>query len=105
MRLMKVDTARYTVKRPSAQPDENYIGTKNVWSVVGYVIGQLTHANDKLSVERYGDKSASMYTLMCSADADIALNDRVVLDNGEYTVISCMKYKYHIVVTLEKAGV
>ena len=105
MRLMAADTARYTVKRPAAQADSNYFGSKNVWSEVGYVIGQLTQTFDKFTVELYGDKCLSMYALICAAGANIRQNDRVILDSGEYTVASLMQYSTHVTAMLQKAEV
>lgn len=101
MRIMQRDTSQYSVKRPTVQADASYFGSKNVWSPVGTVEGQLTNVNDSLSVELYGDKVTSMYKLTVLADADIQRNDRVVIGNGEYTVISLLSYTEHKVATLQ----
>ena len=102
VRLMTADTARYELKRPQVVPDTGYFGTKNEPVSIGYVIGQLSQVNDKFSVERYGDKSVSMYTLICASGANIRQNDRVVLGDGEYTVVAIMKYRDHVNATLTK---
>lgn len=104
MRLMAADTARYTVKRPTAQPDTRYVGTNNDWQPIGYVIGQLTPVTDEFTIERYGAKDAPLYSLICAYGANIRNNDRVVLEDGEYTVVALMRYSTHLTATLRKAG-
>ena len=100
---MRTDTAEYPLKRASPAPS-GYVGTKNVYVSAGTVTGQLTPLTDSFSVEMYGDKAASMYSLICEAGTDIRKNDRVVLEDGDYTVISVMRYQTHVTATLEKAG-
>lgn len=103
MRLMMRDTAEYPLKRASPAAS-GYVGTKNEYTSVGTVTGQLSHATDRFSVEMWGDKAASMYSLICTPDTDIRKNDRVTLTDGDYTVISVMRYRTHITAALERAG-
>ena len=103
MRLMRRDTAEYPLKR-AGTASSGYIGTKNVYTPAGTVTGQLSPASDRFSVDMFGDKAASMCTLICSADADIRKNDRVTLTDGDYTVVSVMRYQTHITAALERKG-
>ena len=104
MRLMRRDTAEYPLKRAETV-QTGYVGTGNEYRPVGTVTGQLSPASDRFSVEMFGDKAASMYTLICTVGTDIQKNDRVTLRNGDYTVVSVVRYQTHITVTLERAGV
>lgn len=103
MRLMSIDTADYPLKR-AGPVSTGYVGTKNGFTDTGTITGQLSHAADRLTVELYGDKAASMYSLICSLDTDIRKNDRVVLADGEYTVVSVLTYETHRKAMLEKVG-
>ena len=103
MRLMAIDTAEYTLKR-AAPVSTGYVGTKNVFATVGTVEGQLSPATDRFSVELYGDKAMSMFSLIVGNNADIRKNDRVVLADGEYTVVSVLAFGTHRTAMLEKAG-
>lgn len=103
MRLMTADTAEYPLRRAETVTS-GYVGTKNVYVSAGTVTGQLAPLTDSFSVEMYGDKAASMYSLTCAGDPDIRKNDRVVLEDGDYTVISVMRYQTHITASLERAG-
>ena len=100
---MTADTAEYPLRRAETVTS-GYVGTKNVYVSAGTVTGQLTPLTDSFSVEMYGDKAASMYSLICEAGTDIRKNDRVVLSEGEYTVVSVMTYRAHITASLERAG-
>lgn len=100
---MRTDTAEYPLKRASPAPS-GYIGTKNVYESAGTVTGQLSPASDRFSVEMFGDKAASMCTLICPEGTDIRKNDRVTLPDGDHTVVSVMRYQTHVTATLEKAG-
>lgn len=103
MRLMQIDTAEYTLKRGTATASA-YVGTENVYSSVGKVIGQLSPVTDKASVDRYGDRIDRIYSLVCEASQDIRTNDRVTLTDGDYAVISVMQYQTHKTATLERVN-
>ncbi|MBP3856525.1 MAG: hypothetical protein IK990_13045 [Ruminiclostridium sp.] len=103
MRLMKADTQTFTLKRAETV-SSGYVGTKNDYREIGTITGQLSAASDSFSVAAWGDRTVSMFALICSAETDIRKNDRVVLDSGDYTVISVLRYSTHVTATLEKAG-
>ncbi len=103
MRLIMSDTAEYPLKRASPAPS-GYVGSKNVFTPAGTVTGQLSPASDRFSVEMFGDKAASMHTIICTVGTDIQKNDRVTLTDGEYTVVSVMQYQTHITAALERTG-
>lgn len=104
MRLMTVDTAEYAIKRATVTQSD-YVGTENVYSDAGTVIGQLSPISDKASVDRFGDRIDRMYYLICELSQDIQLNDRVSLTDSDYAVISVMRYKTHVTATLERVNV
>lgn len=104
MRLMAVDTAAYPLKRAATATDTGYVGTKNVYESAGTVTGQLSPATDRVSLEQYGIRAASMYNLNCLPDTDIQKNDRVTLADGDYTVISVMVYQTHKTAALERSA-
>ena len=106
MRLMRSDVQSFMRLVPTPV-SAGYVGTANVYIQDGYVEGHLSPATDNLSVELFGNKSASMYTLITAADAQIAKGDRVILHDGsQYNVISVMPYTTHKTATLsrEEAG-
>ena len=45
-----------------------------------------------------------MFSLIVGNNADIRKNDRVVLADGEYTVVSVLAFGTHRTAMLEKAG-
>ena len=102
MRLMKIDTATYSLYRPAAAAT-GYVGTKNEYASAGTIDGHLSPASDRFSIEMFGDKAAATYTLFVDVSTDIRKNDRVTLGDGDYTVISVMVYQTHKTATLEKA--
>lgn len=104
MRLMMIDKTAFPLSRGTATASE-YVGTENIYSSVGTVNGQLAPANDSFSVELYGDKAASMFTLITETTEDIRKNDRVTLADGDYTVISVLWFGTHKTAMLQKAGV
>lgn len=103
MRLMAADTRTYALKRASPA-SSGYVGTRNDYQNVGKVTGQLFAATDRFSVELWGAKAASMFSLIVDTITDIRKNDRVVLPDGEYTVVSVLRYQTHVTAMLEKAG-
>lgn len=103
MRLMRRDTAEYPLKRAETV-QTGYVGTGNEYRPAGTVTGQLSPASDLFSVDMFGDKADSMYTMICSTDTDIRKNDRVTLTDGDYTVVSVMRYQTHITASLERTG-
>lgn len=103
MRLMSVDTAEYPLKRAETG-SSGYVGTKNVFADAGAITGQLSPASDRFSVELYGDKAMSMFSLIVDNNADIRKNDRVVLADGDYTVVSVLAFGTHRTAMLERAG-
>ena len=103
MRIMAVDTAEYPLKRAETV-SSGYVGTKNVYQDAGTVTGQLSPVTDRVSLEMYGIRAASMYNLNCLPDTDIRKNDRVTLTDGDYTVISVMEYKTHKTAALERTA-
>lgn len=103
MRLMSIDTADYPLKR-AGPVSTGYVGTKNGFTDTGTITGQLSPASDRFFVELYGDKAMSMFSLIVDNNADIRKNDRVVLADGEYTVVSVLAFGTHRTAMLEKAG-
>ena len=104
MRLMAADTKTFTLKR-AVTVQSDYIGTGNVYQNAGQVTGQLTAASDRVSVELYGTKASSMFTLIVPCDTDIRKNDRVTLHDGDYTVKSVLWFGTHKTAALERVGV
>ncbi len=103
MRLMRRDTAEYPLKRAETV-QTGYVGTENEYRPAGTVTGQLSPVSDRLTVEMYGDRAASMYSLISGTETDIRKNDRVTLTDGDYTVVSVMRYQTHITAALERTG-
>lgn len=103
MRLMRRDTAEYPLKR-AVTVQSGYVGTENSYQDAGTVTGQLSAATDRFSVELWGDKAASMFSLIVDTNTDIRKNDRVVLGDGDYTVVSVLAFGTHRTAMLEKAG-
>ena len=101
---MAVDVKTYPLKRGAAATS-SYVGTENVYASAGNVSGQLSPASDSFSVELYGDRAASMFTLICETTEDIRKNDRVTLADGDYTVISVLWFGTHKTAMLERTGV
>jgi len=104
MRLMSIDVKEYPLQRGEAAASE-YVGTELAFSSVGNVRGQLSPASDHFSVELYGDKAATMFTLICETTEDIRKNDRVTLADGDYTVSSVLWFGTHKTAMLERAGI
>jgi len=103
MRLMAVDTAAYPLKRATTATDTGYVGTKNTYESAGTVTGQIAPEIDRMSLEMFGLRAASMYLFNCPIDTDIRKNDRVTLTDGDYTVISVKTYKTHKTALLERS--
>ena len=103
MRIMAADKAEYPLKRAETV-QTGYVGTRNEYGPAGTVTGQLSPVSDRFTVEMYGDRAASMYSLISNTETDIRKNDRVTLTDGDYTVISVMRYQTHITATLERSG-
>ena len=94
MRLMNKDIGRFTLLR--GHPiNAGYVGTKLDFTAVGLIDGVLSPASDKLSIELYGEKSASMYRFTVLSEVDLRQDDRISVDGTEYTVISIMRYSDH----------
>lgn len=103
MRLMGIDRKTFPLKR-AATAQSGYVGTKNSYQDAETVTGQLSAATDRFSVEIWGDRAASMFSLVVDTSTDIRKNDRVTLPDGDYTVVSVLRYQTHLTATLEKAG-
>lgn len=103
MRLMRADVRSYTLKRATTVRSAR-AGTKNEYAAAGTVYGHLSALSDKFLVAMYGDRSATMYQLICTTGTDITKGDRVVLHDGDYTVVSVTRYGTHITAALERTG-
>lgn len=100
---MRIDTQTFPVRR-AVSAASRYIGSENEYRDAGTVTGQLAPAADSFSVEMFGAKASSMYTLIVGRSEDIRKNDRVLLHDGEYTVVSVLMFGTHKTASLEKAG-
>ena len=103
MRLMGIDRKTFPLKRATTG-QSGYVGMKNNYQDAGTVTGQLSAATDRFSVELWGDKATSMFSLIVDTSTDIRKSDRVTLPDGDYTVVSVLMYQTHLTAMLEKAG-
>lgn len=100
MRFLNRDIVTVELLRPEKVPS-GYIGTKADYSVLYKIMGQISIASDTLSIQQYGQKAETMYTLNVDYRTDIRKGDRVRYDGREYSVTGVREYTDHKTAVLE----
>lgn len=100
MRFLKRDIVTVELLRPEKVPS-GYIGTKAEFAILYKIMGQISIASDTLSIQQYGQKAETMYTLNVDYRADIRKGDRVRYSGKEYIVVGVREYTDHKTAVLE----
>ena len=103
MRLRYRDTVQITRYQPEAAEDK-YAGVSRTWVPAGTILAVVAPAENKRTVELYGERVVNMLQLTLEPGAQLKLGDGISRsgDAPTHIVLGIKKYSTHSAAIVEK---
>lgn len=84
--------------------NSDYVGTKAEYKSIGEITGQISPVTDEFTVDSFGRKRKTAYSVICGLETDVKDGDRLIIYGENHSVTSVKHYSGHLTVTAEKEG-